>query len=145
MSSIHGESSWAPFVCADLIVPHIDGPGTIHPSGGTHGQILPHVTPPVILAHPVLHRSEPGKVLGVILCPGVELEGNSEQQLEVIKAAYSITNLQQLRQNMRSKTADNFTFVPQSQVGVDRHCVFLDIRCAFSASRLSHYHSLNIP
>ena len=74
--SIHGESSWASFVCADLLVPHIDGPGPAQL--GTISQILPHVPHPVELFHPVLHPSEPGEVLGVVLCPGVELEGNSE-------------------------------------------------------------------
>ena len=79
MCSIHGESSWASFVCADLLVPHIDGPGPAQL--GTISQILPHVPHPVELFHPVLHPSEPGEVLGVVLCPGVELEGNLEQQL----------------------------------------------------------------
>ena len=75
MCSIHGESSRAPFVCADLPVPHIDDPGAAQ--WGTRGQVLAHASPPVELAHPVLKRSEPGKVLGKMLCPGVELEGNS--------------------------------------------------------------------
>ena len=69
--SVKGKSARAHLVDGDLVVPQFDGPRATERTGG---QVLSHPPLPVHLIHPVLQCSEPGQVLGEVLCPGVQLQ-----------------------------------------------------------------------